>query len=52
MERAEIALTATVSRDDFSAKALNSCDNSCTKFFLAFPAGTLKEFFLQWTTSA
>ena len=52
MERAEIALNATVSRDDFSAKALNSRDNSCTKFFPAFSAGTLKEFFLQWTTSA
>ena len=47
-----IALRPTDSRDVFSAKALNSWDNSSTKFFPAFPAGTLKQFFLQWTTSA
>ena len=52
MERAEIALNATTSRDYFSAKALNSRDHFCTKFFPTFPAGTLKEIFLQWTTSA
>ena len=38
MERAVIALRPTDSRDEV--------------FFPAFPAGTLKQFFLQWTTSA
>ena len=33
MERAVIALRATDSRADFSAKALNSRDNSSKKFF-------------------